>query len=117
MPTIIAHGARASVFAARASGGRELAIEFLDDLDPKLRARMVRLCEKLAEGHRLSREDFRKLQGDIFELKDHRRRMLCFSAPDGWYLTHGFEKKTSARTPRKEIERAERVRREHLNQT
>jgi len=115
MATLIEDGPR-PVFAATRSNGTEPAFEFLDSLDQGERLRMVRVIQKLALGHRLSREDFRKLLGEIFELKDYQTRILCFSTPSGWFLTHGFIKKASDPTPRREIERAEGIRHEALLQ-
>lgn len=105
---------RLSVFAASDEGGSEPAVEFLDGLPEDQRGRMTRRFEKLAAGLRLNKQDFRQLRGKIYEFKDYQRRMLCFKAPGGWYVTHGFIKKTSAATPNKEIERAERIEAHHL---
>ena len=103
------------VFAASDRSGREPALEFLAGLQDGERTRMVRVFEKLAAGQRLSREDFRKIRGKIWELKDHQRRMLCFSSAEGWFVTHGFTKKTNASTSESEISRAERIMQEHLS--
>jgi phage-related protein len=107
-------GDRIRVFAASTEGGSEAVVEFLEELSEPERTRMVRLFEKLAAGHRLSKEDFRQVRGKIYEFKDHRRRMMCFSTPEGWFVTHGFEKKTNDATPERQIERAERIMQEHL---
>lgn len=115
MPTSLAEG-RFPIWAAVSSGGRELGVEFLESLPEKERKRMLRVFEKLAAGHRLSKEDFRKIRDEIWEAKDYQRRMLLFSTASGWCVTHGFFKKTSAATPEREILRAERIRTEHLSQ-
>ena len=65
---------------------------------------------KIANNHRLNKEDYKKLRGKIWEFKDHRRRLLCFQTKQGIFVTHGFEKKTNNATPPKEIRRAERLR-------
>jgi phage-related protein len=113
MGCLLADG-RVPVHAATAANAAEPAVQFLDSLSAAERTRMVRLFEKIAAGHRLSKEDFRQVRGKIYEFKDHRRRMMCFSGKGGWFVTHGFEKKTSDSTPEREIERAERIMQEHL---
>src|SRR3990172_2801034 len=115
MGRLLADG-RVRVFAASIGSGTEPAVEFLDAMPVAERTRMVRLFEKLANlplGRFLNREDFRQIRGKIYEFKDHRRRMMCFSSADGWGVTHGFEKKTNASTPEAEIARAERIMQEH----
>ena len=51
--------------------------------------------------------------GDIWEFKRHQVRIMCFQVGRRMVLTHGFRKKEN-RTPRRQIERAERIRAEHL---
>lgn len=115
MSTLIEDGSR-PVYAARRLNGSEPAMEFLESLDEQRdRPRVLRVLGKLARGQRLSREDFLKLDGDIFELKDYQNRILCFSTHRGWHLTHGFTKKTKARTPSREIQKANEIRREALS--
>jgi phage-related protein len=61
-------------------------------------------------------ERFRKLCGKIWEFKIHPKvRVSCFQSGKTWFLTHGFDKETG-NTPRKEIERAEQIMREHIAQ-
>ena len=112
MGRLLADGPR-PVFAATAPNGAEPAVEFLDSLSQGERLRLLRLFEKLAAGNRLRREDFRQIRGKIYEFKDYQRRMLCFSNPDGWHIANGFIKRTSAMTPEREIEKAERVLRDY----
>jgi phage-related protein len=75
----------------------------------KERMRMLRVLERKARGERLFKEDFRKLEGDLYEFKDGDRRMIAFATREGWVLTHGFIKR-SAKTPRREVERAQAIR-------
>lgn len=115
MGRLLANG-RVPIFAVTAKNGSEPAVEFLEALTQAERDRMVRLFEKLANlppGRFLAKDDFRPIRGKIYEFKDHRRRMMCFSTPEGWFVTHGFDKRTNAATPEREIERAERLLQEH----
>lgn len=99
----------------RTEGGRAPLLEFLDSLDPKLRAKVVRDLSLLeANGPRLG-EPFSKSLGDgIFELRSKQasnivRSLYFFFDGRRIVITHGFLKKTQ-KTPRGEIDRAKRYR-------
>ena len=67
-----------------------------------------------ADGHLGNPRHFKKEQGHIWAFKlSSGVRMAAFQHGRVWYLTHGFEKQRD-RWPRMELERAERIRREHL---
>ncbi len=95
------------------SGGREPVAEFLDDLPPKTRAKVVRLIELLAGQGVLLKEPYtRQIRGKIRELriKDHMGniRLLYFTGTGRRFiLLHGFLKKTD-KTPAREIELADK---------
>lgn len=100
--------------------GTEPAQEFLDSLDDKMRAKMLRAIDVLAAyGYEL-REPISKSLGDgIFELRAQvgsniSRVMYFFFIGQNVVLTNGFIKKTQ-RTPRAEIEKAARYRAEYLS--
>jgi len=56
---------------------------------------------------------FKHLDEKIYEFKRGQVRMACFQIGNSWVLTHGFIKKRR-QWPRKEIERAQKIMREHL---
>ncbi len=78
--------------------------EFLDELPPKTRAKVVRLIDLLAEQGVLLKEPYtRQIRGKIRELrvKDHlgNIRLLYFTVTGRRFiLLHGFLKKTD-KTP------------------
>ena len=80
--------------------GREPAREFLDSLDVKMRAKMVRTIELLQHNGTSLREPYSKA------LEDGVGHRIV--------LTNGFIKKTQ-KTPPEEIERAKAYRREYLD--
>lgn len=95
------------------------AQEFLDSLDIKMRAKMVREIQLLAVNGTELREPYSKaLGGGIFELRakvgsDISRVLYFFFVGRKVILTNGFIKK-SAKTPTNEVERAKRYRAEYI---
>ena len=100
--------------------GREPAREFLDSLDVKMRAKMVRTIELLQHNGTSLREPYSKaLEDGIFEVRakvgsDISRVLYFFFVGHRIVLTNGFIKKTQ-KTPPEEIERAKAYRREYLD--
>lgn len=88
--------------------------EFIDGLDPKMRAKVFGRLMLLEEhGQRLGMPFSRHLEDGIFELRTPQgsnitRVMYFFVVGERAILTHGFVKKAQ-RTPRREIERAKRA--------
>lgn len=99
--------------------GTEPAKEFLLSLTPKLRAKMLRTIDLLADNGVQLREPYSKaLEDGIFELRakvgsDISRVLYFFVIGKKIILTNGFVKKT-AKTPTEEKERAKRYRADYL---
>jgi len=98
--------------------GSEPAQEFLDELDEKMFAKMIRVIDIIKVGGTLVREPYSKhLEDGIFEARaqvgSNISRVLYFFF-DGRriVLTHGFIKKTQ-KTPPAEIKRAKIYREEY----
>lgn len=95
--------------------GRQPAREFIDGLDPKMRAKVFGRLLLLEEyGERLPMPFARHLEDGIFELRTPQdsnitRLLYFFFVGNRAIVTNGFVKKTQ-RTPRKEIERAKKFR-------
>ncbi|MCB9745676.1 MAG: type II toxin-antitoxin system RelE/ParE family toxin [Alphaproteobacteria bacterium] len=116
-------GRRFTVVFAEDARGIRPAEEFLASLagDPRgVRdlATIYRLLELFAENGRVNnRQQFKKLEGTsptLVEFKKHQVRVLGFFDGEGLLcLTHGFIKKQD-RIPKSELERAYRIRGEHL---
>ncbi len=87
--------------------------EFLDNLDLKTRARFLWSMEQLRVRNVRAREPLvRHLEGDLWELREESqtntyRIIYFFFTGRRIVFLHGFQKK-SQRTPRKEIELAQR---------
>lgn len=61
-------------------------------------------------------QQFKKERGEIFGFKKYQARVAAFQVGKTWFLTHGFKKKKD-KWPDKEIDRANRIRNEHLKRT
>ena len=100
--------------------GTEPVKEFLDSLDVKMRAKMLRTVLLLAENGTQLREPYSKpLDDGIFELRakvgsDISRVLYFFLIGKKVVLTNGFIKKTQ-KTPGAEIEKAKQYRKEYLS--
>lgn len=100
--------------------GSEPAKEFLDSLDIKMRAKLVKEIELLAVNGPELREPYSKAIGDsIFELRakvgsDISRILYFFFVGHKIILTNGFIKKTN-KTPPGEKEKAIKYRAEYLS--
>ena len=90
---------------------RQGFIEGLDDSDQR---KLDTLFRRLAEtGKIFNREQFKLVNGQIFEFKRYQVRVGCFQIENRWLLTHGFIKKQH-KWPKAELTRADRIRAEHL---
>ena len=100
--------------------GREPAKEFIDSLDIKMRAKMVRTIALLQKNGASLREPYSKpLEDGIFEVRakvgtDISRVLYFFFVGHKIVLTNGFIKKTQ-KTPPAEIARAKAYRKAYLN--
>lgn len=80
-------------------------------------AGLVRLFQLMAQQGRIANsEHFKKERGEIFGFKKYQARVAAFQIGNTWFLTHGFKKKKD-RWPDTELDRADRIRQEHINRT
>ena len=112
--TILYSGKRYDLSAITIDG-RCYVIEFIDQLERGEQAKLLSLLEYTGDyGPPRNTEKFKKLEGEIWEFKSHQVRVLCFFDKGRIIITtHGFKKKRD-KTPKREIERAERMREEYL---
>lgn len=95
--------------------GRQPAREFIDGLDPKMKAKVFGRLLLLEEyGEQLPMPFARHLEDGIFELRTPQgsnitRLLYFFFVGNRAIVTNGFVKKTQ-RTPRKEVEKAKQYR-------
>jgi phage-related protein len=99
--------------------GRCFTIEFLEKLQVKVRAKVMKWIEKLEkEGPFLPRPYADIVRGKIRELRvsfgSNEYRFLYFFFGKKIIVTHGFLKKTDNKVPEEEIERAERFMKEFI---
>ena len=100
-------------YARRLSGAME-AKEWLENAALSIQSRFDHLFRRMAETGVISNvEQFRKLDGEIWEFKRLGDRIPCFRIDVTWFLTHHFAKGANTN---KEISRADRIRMEHLEQ-
>lgn len=100
--------------------GTQPAKDFINSLDIKMQAKMVRTIQILQDNGTALREPYSKpLDGGIFELRakvgsDISRVLYFFFVGKKVILTNGFIKKTQ-KTPATEIDRAKSYRDEYLS--
>ena len=101
--------------------GQRPAEDFLDELDIKMRSKLVMTLKVLQEqGNRLREPYSKHLDDGIFEIRgkvgtDISRVMYFFYYGGRIILTNGFIKKTQ-KTPKSEIERAKQYRKDFLEE-
>lgn len=102
--------------------GRKPAKEFLDELAPKMRAKMVRIIQLLETNGPDLRMPYSKYLGNgLYELRakvgsDISRELYFFFSGQKAILTNGFIKKTQS-TPRIQLELAEKYKRDYEERT
>jgi Gp49-like protein DUF891 len=100
-------------FAQDASGCFP-AKEFYQSLNQADKAKIMRICMRLADQGQLCNVlKFKHLGDGLFEIKSHQIRIFCFLDDRTWWLTDGVRKKRD-RHQKSDIERARRIRSHHL---
>ena len=99
--------------------GYEPVQEFLDSLEPKMKAKTLRTIDLLEQNGTSLRLPYSEyLEDGIFELRtqqgsDISRVLYFFQVGNTAYLTNGFIKKTQ-KTPRAVLELAKKYRDDHM---
>jgi hypothetical protein len=108
-------GCALTVVFAVCQNGESPGERFYDELDEKDQAKMLKLFTRMGEvGKIANRENFKKIENDLWEFKNHQIRMPCFFRPGKIVVvTHGFIKKGDA-IPRPQIARAYRIQQEDI---
>ncbi len=102
-------------YAINKNGGMP-AKEYIEAMDTRERIKIETLLKRMADEGRIYGEGrFRKIKGtnSIFEFKSGRHRLFCFNSGKSWILTNGFIKQ-KMKTPKIDIARAEKIRKEHI---
>ncbi|TGM11875.1 type II toxin-antitoxin system RelE/ParE family toxin [Leptospira selangorensis] len=105
----------------KTESGRYPVEEFLDSQPAKIAQKIIWVLKIIGEGEIISKEFFKKMSGsdEIWECRidygSNAYRIFGFwAARNTLILTNGFQKKTQ-KTPNKEIERAEKYRKNYFN--
>jgi hypothetical protein len=112
---VVVRGVQRTIEYAVCSNGSMPAKDFVEGkLDQSDQAKLLSLFKRMADhGSVPNREQFKRVEDDIFEFKKHQFRVFCFRKDNRWLLTNGYRKKKDKLDP-SEIERAKRVKMEHL---
>lgn len=122
MESLIIHGCKLCILCATDARGRRPADDFLAELtvDPKRKrdhANLMHLFQALADHGKITNEEqFKAVAGTnpkLYEFKKHQVRVFGFFSVGKFILTNGYIKKTN-KLDKSEIERAHRIRAEHL---
>lgn len=113
-PIILLKGQFFVVECAIRKNGTCESKDFLNSLDISNRAKIIKIIKRYADfGIIYNREQFKKIEGSIWEFKEYQTRILMYHcAPGCIALTHGFIKKRG-RIQRGEIERAIQIKNEY----
>lgn len=111
---VVDDGPERTIEYAIAVNGAKPAKEFIRGLNDAEQRKLDVLFQRMADTGRIfNKEQFKQVEGKIYEFKRHQVRIGCFQMGRRWLLTHGFRKK-SKKWPRSEIERAQRIMNEHI---
>lgn len=112
---VVPRGLARTIAYARDAAGRRPARDFMGSLaSVDLKQLGAQFDHLAATGYLGNTRQFRKERGQIWTFKTRSgARIAAFQQGRVWYLTHGFVKQRD-RWPRTELERAERIRMEHL---
>lgn len=118
---IVLKGSKATIAYAMDAKGNMPAREFLESKKKGKDAPTAQECAGLEQAFKVMAEhgtirndqQFKKERGEIYGFKKYQARVAAFREGDTWFLTHGFKKKRD-KWPEKELERANRIRDEHI---
>lgn len=107
---ILYKGQRHFVECAIRANGKSDSKDFLDSLGRLELAKILRVIKRFADFAVIhSKEQFRKVEGPIWEFKNYQTRILMYHCDRQCIaLTHGFFKK-GGKIPKKEIDKANQI--------
>jgi hypothetical protein len=118
----LAGGTWGTVECVAEPNGHAPAVEFLSGEPPVVQARFLVLFQQMANYGSVQAKRFKKEMGDFsafrHEINNLQYRFPCFRDGNKWIITHGFIKpgarnKKLGEWPVQQVERAERIQREH----
>jgi hypothetical protein len=114
----ILQGITCSLWWVAGSSEKFRAKEYFDNLKDPERAKFDVLFERMARDGKIKNpEHFRREAGNISCFKRDQHRLACFRQGKDLMLVHGFRKKSDKdKRLKREIQIAERIRTEYLDQ-
>jgi phage-related protein len=111
---VLYKGVAYQIELAQTEKGACPACEFLDGLSDSKMAKIIKIIKRLADYGKINnREQFKKVEDDIWEFKGFQTRMPCyFKKGMRVVITHGFIKKED-HIGSAQIERTKRIRDEY----
>jgi len=114
---VVVRGAMRTIEYAVCINESSPARDFIESLNESDQRKLVALLGRMAEhGNVPNKEQFKHVDGKLFEFKKHQIRVFCFRDGDSWILTNGYKKKEDKLRPAK-IGQAKRIMEEHLTRT
>lgn len=111
---VVARGSLRTIAYATGANGSMPAKDLIEGLDESDQRKIAALFQRMADqGKVANREQFKKVEDDLFEFKKHQTRVFCFRRGNTWFLTNGYRKKKKKLDP-SEVARARRIRGEHV---
>ncbi len=113
-PIIFYEGVKFTVECAVQKNGVSDSNSFIEGLEIRQKAKITAIIKRYANfGVIKDDKKFKKLEGNLWEFKDYQTRVIMYHCARGVIaLTHGFIKK-SPKTPKTEIDRANRIKGEY----
>ena len=106
---IVAHGPFGAVVCAIRSSGSSPAYDFLKGMLKDKHRQFYTLFDRMVtKGQIYNTQQFKKVEGRIWEFKRFQHRIGCYRDRRSWVLTHGFIKKGDA-WRKSELERAKEI--------
>jgi phage-related protein len=118
MKTTIIHSGKAYDIYGITIDNRCLVMDFINELEDADQKKIIALLQRAADfGPPRNEEKFKKLKDEmLWEFKSYQVRILCFFDKEKLIiLTHGFKKQRN-KTPKSEIERANKLRKEYFKE-
>ena len=114
-PDYVQSGAWGKVRHTRRANGHMESKEWLDAQNDGVKSKFDHLFRRIAATGKIFNEtQFRPLADGIWEFKRDGDRLLCFQHGTCWRLTHHYPKGGSKKCPKRQIERAVKIRSEYL---
>jgi hypothetical protein len=120
---IVLRGPAATIAYAVDAKGNMPAREFFENTKGKsaptaqeIAGLMQAFTVMVEQGTIRNDQQFKKERGEIYGFKKYQARIAAFRMGKTLFLTHGFKKKQD-KWPKRELDRANRIRLEHMNRT